>query len=153
MIYIKGRGGEGSTHFYFFKPGSQRVLRAASYSSTPTCTTAGKQASEGFNGILPEAVLLRCRLFLLPLQLTPFTVSCPLPFLPPLPPPPNNAPNYSLHLVFMAQCGQIRRSPTGPDEPGIEVKSHCAILNWGLKGKGGKMKGLNQCHWGTLPPS
>lgn len=62
---------------FFFEPGSQRALRAATQCTTPTCSTAGKQASEGFNGILPEAVLLRCRLFLLPLQLTPFTVSCP----------------------------------------------------------------------------
>lgn len=83
MIYIK----EKKHSIFFFELGSLRALRAASSCSTPTCSTAGKQASEGFNGILPEAVLLRCRLFLLPLQLTPFTVSCPLPFPPPQPPP------------------------------------------------------------------
>lgn len=86
MIYIFKK----ALHFFyflFFELGSLRALRAASYCSAPTCSTAGKQASEGFNGILPEAVLLRCRLFLLPLQLTPFTVSCPLPSPPPLPPP------------------------------------------------------------------
>lgn len=81
----KGRKKKKSTQFFFFllflyfffELGSQRALRAATQCTTPTCSTAGKQASEGFNGILPEAVLLRCRLFLLPLQLTPFTVSCP----------------------------------------------------------------------------
>lgn len=87
MIYIKKK--KKHTHFFFFfELGSRRALRAAWYRSTPTCSTAGKQASEGFNGISPEAVLLRCRLFLLPLQLTPFTVSCPLLFPPPLPLPP-----------------------------------------------------------------
>lgn len=85
MIYNKKK--KSTLFFFFFELGSLRALRAASYCSTPTCSTAGKQPSEGFNGILPEAVLLRCRLFLLPLQLTPFTVSCPLPFPPPLSPP------------------------------------------------------------------
>lgn len=102
MIYNKKK----HSFFFFFELGSLRALRAASYCSTPTCSTAGKQPSEGFNGILPEAVLLRCRLFPLPLQLTPFTVSCPLPFHPRCH-PPNNAPNYSLHLVLVVQCGQI----------------------------------------------
>lgn len=75
----KGGGREGgkALNFFFFELGSQRAHRAATRCRTPTCSTAGIQASEGFNGILPEAVLLRCRLFLLPLQLTPFTVSCP----------------------------------------------------------------------------
>lgn len=63
------------------------------------------------------------------------TIHCQLPPFPRPPPlvPPNNAPNYSLHLVLMARRRQMRgKSPIWPDESHLEeVKRHCCLTGGG----------------------